>query len=139
MGNVGQAPYLTLHLYGCYERQGDVTADARLYALEGHVLLLGVGYDNNSSLHLAEYRAEYPWKTCEKEGAPVIVDGKRQWVEFDELDLASDDFSQIGQAFEENATEGVVRRSKIGLAPSRLMQQRPLVDFAVRWMGRHRK
>lgn len=34
MGNMGQEPYLTLHLYGCYEREGDVTGDARLYELE---------------------------------------------------------------------------------------------------------
>jgi len=31
MGNDGQKPYLTLHLYGCYGRDGGVTADARLY------------------------------------------------------------------------------------------------------------
>ena len=34
MGNVGQSPYMTLHLYGCYERDCDVTADANLYDLE---------------------------------------------------------------------------------------------------------
>ena len=34
MGNYGQDPYLTLHLYGCYDREGDVTADARIYDLE---------------------------------------------------------------------------------------------------------
>ncbi|MEM9594044.1 MAG: cysteine dioxygenase family protein [Acidobacteriota bacterium] len=34
MGNIGQAPYLTLHLYGCYERDCDVTGDARLYELD---------------------------------------------------------------------------------------------------------
>lgn len=33
MGNVGQDNYLTLHLYGCYERDCDVTADANLYDL----------------------------------------------------------------------------------------------------------
>ncbi len=34
MGNVGQEPYLTLHLYGCYGREGGVTGDARLYELD---------------------------------------------------------------------------------------------------------
>ncbi len=34
MGNVGQAPYLTLHLYGCYERESCVTGDARLYEID---------------------------------------------------------------------------------------------------------
>ncbi len=34
MGNLGNEPYLTMHLYGCYGRDGDVTADARLYDLD---------------------------------------------------------------------------------------------------------
>ena len=117
---------------------GEGSPLARLYDLGGHVLLLGVGHGNNSSLHLAEYRGEYPWKTVEKEGAPITVDGKRQWVEFDELDLVSDDFPALGEAFEAGAADGVLRRGRIGLAESRLMRQRPLVDFAVEWMAAHR-
>ena len=34
MGHMGNAPYLTLHLYGAYEHEGGVTADARLYNLD---------------------------------------------------------------------------------------------------------
>lgn len=34
MGNVGQTPYLTLHLYGAYDFQEGVTADARLFELD---------------------------------------------------------------------------------------------------------
>ncbi|MEE8524638.1 MAG: hypothetical protein V3T72_11960, partial [Thermoanaerobaculia bacterium] len=34
MGNAGEEPYLSMHLYGCYGRHGDVTADARLYELD---------------------------------------------------------------------------------------------------------
>lgn len=38
MGNVGAEPFLSLHLYGCYGRSGDITADARLYELnEGNI------------------------------------------------------------------------------------------------------
>ena len=38
MGNVGAEPFLSLHLYGCYGRDGDITADARLYELrEGNI------------------------------------------------------------------------------------------------------
>lgn len=44
MGNVGQENYLTLHLYGSPGRDGDVTADARLYDLEeGRVDITGGG------------------------------------------------------------------------------------------------
>jgi len=34
MGNVGQPPYLTLHLYGCDDREGGITADARIFELD---------------------------------------------------------------------------------------------------------
>jgi len=37
---------------------GERSPLARLYDLDGHILLLGVGHTNNTSLHLAEYRAE---------------------------------------------------------------------------------
>lgn len=38
MGNLGKDPYLTLHLYGCYGRKSDVTADARLFELDEGVI-----------------------------------------------------------------------------------------------------
>ena len=43
MGNVGQAPYLTLHLYGCYERDTCVTGDARLYELDEKAIQITSG------------------------------------------------------------------------------------------------
>src|SRR6478736_6476447 len=41
---------------------GEGSPLARVYDLDGQVLLLGVGHGNNTSLHLAEYRAEFPTK-----------------------------------------------------------------------------
>ncbi len=44
MGNPGAEPFLSLHLYGCCDRDGDVTADARLYELdEGAVQITSGG------------------------------------------------------------------------------------------------
>ena len=87
---------------------GEGSPLAGVYDLDGRVLLLGVGYNNNTSMHLAEYRADYPTKTVEPEGAPVAVDGCRQWVVFDELDLVTDDFERIGRDFEAGAPAGAV-------------------------------
>ncbi|MEN8241020.1 MAG: AAC(3) family N-acetyltransferase, partial [Chloroflexota bacterium] len=69
---------------------------ARIYDLAGSVLLLGVGHSNNTSLHLAENRADFPGKTLTLNGAPIEVDGERQWVKFEEIDYNDKDFSQIG-------------------------------------------
>ena len=41
---------------------GDASPLGRIYELNGYVLLLGVGYRNNTSFHLAEFRANYPSK-----------------------------------------------------------------------------
>ena len=39
---------------------GDGSPIGKLYELDGLVLLIGVGYDKNTSLHLADVRADYP-------------------------------------------------------------------------------
>ena len=62
------------------------------------ILLLGVGHVNNTALHLAEYRADYPGKEWVTQGAPVMIDGERQWVTFEDLEGDSDDFEAIGEA-----------------------------------------
>ena len=109
---------------------------ARVYDLDGWVLLLGVGYERNTSLHLSEYRADFPSKKTAKQGAPILVDGDRRWVEFEDLDWDEDDFGEIGAAFERETDE--VRVGKVAQAEARLMRQRPLVDFGVKWMNEHR-
>ena len=94
------------------------------------------GHDRSTSLHLAEYRASFPSKEQETNGAPVRVDGKRQWVEVCGLDLNDDDFATIGAAFVGETDD--VRIGKIAQADALLMPQRALVDFAVDWMEANR-
>lgn len=108
---------------------GETSPIGRLYALDGQVLLLGVGHANNTSLHLAEYRSDWPGKLWHEEGAPMLVGGERRWQRFRELKFNDDDFAEIGQTFEQ-AQRGV-RIGQVGNAESRLFRQRPLVDFAV--------
>jgi aminoglycoside 3-N-acetyltransferase len=114
---------------------GEGSPLARLYELEAWILLLGVGQENNTSLHLAEVRAHYPGKKHFRQGAPLLVDGQRQWVDFDELEEHSDKFNQIGRAYQRSGG----RRStcEVGRAKAELFPQRDLVDFAVDWMSRH--
>jgi aminoglycoside 3-N-acetyltransferase len=107
----------------------------RIYDLEGAVLLLGVGHNNNTSLHLAEYLAAWPSKRLHRNGAAVCVDGERTWATFTDLEIDESDFPVIGAAFE---ATGSTRRRQVGHATGALMMQRPLVDFATRWMNEHR-
>jgi aminoglycoside 3-N-acetyltransferase len=115
---------------------GEGSPIARLYDLDGQVLLLGVGHGNNTSLHLAEYRADWPDRRSITTGAPVLVDGARRWAPFDDLDWQDDDFPQIGADFA--ADTGLERRGRVGSGEALLVPQRPLVDYAVAWIERYR-
>lgn len=114
---------------------GERSPLARLYDLDATVVLLGVGHANNTSLHLAEHRAEWDGKAWNAQGAPVLVDGERRWVTFDDLDGDTDDFEAVGAAF---AATGGVRAGTVGTAASLAMSQRALVDVAADWFTRHR-
>ncbi|MCU0521397.1 MAG: AAC(3) family N-acetyltransferase [Anaerolineae bacterium] len=117
--------------------QGERSPLARLYERDAYVLLLGVGYDCNTSFHLAEYRCQFaPLKRCTR-GAPMpTADGGSRWTTYDDIFWYDADFGEIGRAFEDM---GAVRVGNIGQATSRLFSQPALVDFAVRWMDENRR
>jgi aminoglycoside 3-N-acetyltransferase len=115
---------------------GDRSPLARLYDLDGWVLLLGVGHLNNTSLHLAEHRASFPGRRVIEGGLPMVADGVRRWTRYRDLDIDESDFEAIGEAFERET--GLVQRGRVGNGKAALMPQRPLVDFAVKWMEANR-
>ena len=129
-----QAEYLTAG-HALDEESGDRSPLGKLYELDGHVLLLGVAHRNNTSLHLAEFRANYPGKRNLHTGSAMLVNGRRQWVFYEIADGDTQDFGEIGAAFD--AAHGVSVQ-QINDAELRFFKQRPLVDFAVGWMERHR-
>lgn len=115
---------------------GEGSPLGRVYDLDGWVLLLGVGHGNNTSLHLAEHRARWPGRKMMRQGAPVLIDGERRWVEYETLEYNDDDFGQIGADFARDT--GLERVGRVALAETRLMPQRALVDYAVNWIERNR-
>jgi aminoglycoside 3-N-acetyltransferase len=106
---------------------------ARLYDLVGSVLLLGVSYESCTSLHLAEYRVPYP--TLATEGSPILEQGQRVWKTYQDIELDSDQFPEIGAAFE---ATGMVKTGTVGSAQCKLLPQRLAVDFATEWLTRKR-
>lgn len=108
---------------------GDRSPLGQIYALDGHVLLLGVGHANNTSFHLGEYRAGV--RPNRRQGAPIMENGRRVWREYDDLDYEDDPFAQIGAALDES---GAVTIGRVGLAECRLFSQRTAVDFSRRWL-----
>jgi aminoglycoside 3-N-acetyltransferase len=104
-----------------------------VHRLDGDVLLLGVGYGRNTSLHLAEYRLPNPPRRWE--GSAVRAAGSRAWTRWEDVDTDEGDFDELGAAFD---AAGGARTGRVGAAECRLMSQRALVDFAVTWFATHR-
>jgi len=99
----------------------------RLHERDAKVLLLGVGFERCTALHLAE---QWAWPGMEREqtGSPVMVDGERRWIAYDAPGLGdSDQYGKIGASF---ASAGNVKGGHVGSAPSMLFGTRELVDFA---------
>lgn len=117
---------------------GEGSPLARIYDLDGFVLLLGVGHDRNTSIHLAEYRATFPTKHTVQQGAPISLLGSRRWTTFENIELDSSDFERIGEDFLQSDAGNGVRRGTVGFAACQLMPQRAIVDFAVDWLEGHR-
>lgn len=110
---------------------GEGSPIGKLYELDGYVLLIGVGYDKNTSIHLADVRADYPGKHNVTEHSAVLENGVRVWKAYDTLYVDGEDFTEIGDAFERLHK---VNKTTLGKAEIRLMKQRELVDFAVDWI-----
>jgi aminoglycoside 3-N-acetyltransferase len=114
---------------------GEGSPIGKLYELDGYVLLIGVGYDKNTSLHLADVRADYPGKHDCLEYSAIMENGERVWKGYRTLFVDGEDFDQIGAAFEKECS---VQKVALGNGIITLMKQRELVDFAENWIERNR-
>jgi len=117
---------------------GEESPLARLYARDGYVLLLGVGHGNNTSLHLAEYRSEWPGKDQLESQSSAMLDesGARVRVAYTDLPNDDDMFPDLGTDYE--VQTGAVTIGMVAGATARFMRQRPIVDYAVGWLTEHR-
>lgn len=113
---------------------GEGSPLAAVHRLDGQVLLLGVGHDKNSSLHLAEARSGLAlpgvWNS-----APLLIGGERRTVTFEEPLVDDADFVEVGEAF---AATGAQQSGRVGQAAAVLMDQRAVVAFAAGWFARTR-
>ncbi len=106
---------------------GERSPLARLHAIRAKVVLLGVGYESCTALHLAEARAGGTGRARVRNGAPLLVGGRRTWVEWLEPAVDDEQFTRIGAEFD---AAGGSRIVKIGAARCQAMDLAELVDFA---------
>ena len=101
----------------------------KLYDIGAYILLIGVDYENNTSLHLSECRANACFTI--HQGSPVLENGVRVWKEYEDFIYDSDRFNEIGCDFEKQYSISV---GKVGKAECRLIPMRQLVYFGTVWL-----
>jgi aminoglycoside 3-N-acetyltransferase len=94
----------------------------RVHALDGHVLLLGVGHDADTTVHLGEALAgvryrQPKWLTLLRDGRPVRAD-------YLEIDHCCANFARVDGWLE---SEGLQRRGPVGHGEARLARARDIV------------
>jgi len=106
----------------------------RAYRADASVLLLGVDHDANTTIHLAESLLEMPHLTQLPDRFPVRgPDGARTWRAIRKTTKCSDGFVKLEPHLER---AGVIRRGRVGDAPSQLLRSRDIVRVAVELLMR---
>lgn len=98
----------------------------RVYEQDGQVLLLGVGHDANTMIHLAESLAGVRYRQWKH--AMTTVNGQVTRVEYGEIDHCCERFRLMDAWLD---VSGRQIRGPVGNAGARLMRARDVVDAAV--------
>jgi aminoglycoside N3'-acetyltransferase len=104
----------------------------RVHDLDGQVLLLGVGHDTNTTLHLAERLAGVPYgvpKHC-----TVEADGRDLRVDYRENDHCCQRFALADDWLRDRRLQS---EGPVGHAHARLFRARDLVSIAVEQLKSH--
>ncbi|MFF3301360.1 aminoglycoside 3-N-acetyltransferase [Streptomyces sp. NPDC001741] len=117
---------------------------ARLVALGGRVLMLGAPLETLTLLHHAEALADAPDKLFVEYEQPVLIDGRRVWRRFRDIDSSGGAFDYSAHTpegqdpFETIARDmlaaGIGRRGRVGAADSHLFEAGEVLDFGLAWI-----
>lgn len=98
----------------------------RVHDLDGQVLLLGVGHDANTTLHLAELVAGVPYRTPSY--ITVLENGRRKRIDYGENNHCC---SRFAMADEWLRARGLQLEGQVGHAHARLAKSRDVVRVTV--------
>ncbi|GIF72920.1 aminoglycoside N(3)-acetyltransferase [Asanoa siamensis] len=115
---------------------GDESPLAALHDANGYSLMVGVGYDKCTALHLAEYRLPKGVPTRTKQYRCFVARGRhRTTLLFRAIDLDDSCFPQLGESLD---SRPFVRTGSVGDAYARLIPIKDAVDHAIGWIARWR-
>jgi aminoglycoside 3-N-acetyltransferase len=97
----------------------------KVHAIDGRVLLLGVGHDADTTLHLAELLAGVPYRVTNR--ITVLRDGVPMRIDYVENDHCCQRFA-LADSWLRSA--GLQSEGPVGSAPGRLFRSRDVVRLA---------
>jgi aminoglycoside 3-N-acetyltransferase len=98
----------------------------RVYSLDGDVLLLGVGHDGNTTIHLAESIAGVRYRRPKY--LTVLEGGRPVRFPYEEIDHCCERFSLMDGWLDAHSLQ---RRGPVGHGVARFMRSRDVVETAV--------
>lgn len=110
---------------------GPKSPAGRIHELGGQVLLLGVGHDANTTVHLAELLGGVPYRVLKH--CTVLQGGRRVRVEYGENDHCCARFSLLDDWLRER---GQQREGPVGNGQARLVLSRDVVAVALERLAR---
>jgi aminoglycoside 3-N-acetyltransferase len=135
-----QAEWITEDHPLCYG-YGAGSPFEKLCKAGGQVLLLGSPLTSLTLLHHAEHMAKVPGKRVVHNRTPVLRDGQRVWIEFEQYDTCQgirdrhhDEYFEV--IVGEFLSAGKGNCGKVGAAESYLFDASELARFAIKWMER---
>lgn len=98
----------------------------RVHELDGQVLLLGVGHDGNTTIHLGEALAGVRYRRPKH--LTILREGKPARLEYVEIDHCCMQFQLVDQGLD---AVGLQRRGQVGHGRARLARSRDIVDVVI--------
>jgi aminoglycoside 3-N-acetyltransferase len=126
---------------------GEGTPYARLVELGGRVAMLGAPLGTATLVHHAEAVAKVPGKHRVSYGMPVLVDGKRVWRTFSDIDtgegalpyerlLGGEDYIEHIARSALASSAGIGSSGPVGGGTGHLFDARELIEYAIGWIER---
>jgi len=94
----------------------------RVYELDGQILLLGIGHDSNTTIHLAEALAGVRYRR--RKVLTIVEGGQPTRFDYDEIDHCCDNFNLVDRWLDAGGRQ---RRGAVGYGEGRLTDARDVV------------
>lgn len=118
---------------------GEDTPFSRLVEVGGRVLMVGAPWDTMTLVHHADHLAEMPDKRRIRIEVPFAGSDGTQWRFIEEFETGDPVHAALPEYYIERIVTDYVaagsgQQGLIGDAPSLLVDDRPTLDFAIRWI-----